>query len=65
MLALGQPIMIGWLTAAHEPLSEPAHARAPPEQKESGAEFFSPWVRAVRGRPGVGPPKVIDLGKDS
>jgi hypothetical protein len=25
-----QPIMIGWQRAAHEPPSEPEHARAPP-----------------------------------
>jgi len=41
MLGLGQPIMIGWLTAAHEPLSELAHARAPRTRGE--------WSRDQQG----------------
>jgi hypothetical protein len=33
MIRPGQAIMIAWLTTAHAPLSEPAHERAPRQER--------------------------------
>src|SRR3954453_4092848 len=33
MIRPGQAIMIAWLTTAHAPLWEPAHERAPPQER--------------------------------